>query len=98
MNRFRPNIVVAGGEPYAEERAATARVGPLALRTPKRCARCQVTTVDQQTATTSKEPLKTLAAYRTEQNKVSFAMNAIPDLALTESALIRVGDRVSYHA
>lgn len=96
MNRFRPNIVVEGGEPYAEEATERAEIGSLVLRMPKRCARCQVVTVDQITAETSKEPLRTLASYRTEANKVNFAMNAIPDLAPDASAVIRVGDAVVY--
>jgi len=96
MDRFRPNIVVEGGEPYAEEQTPAARIGSLRLRMPKRCARCQVTTVDQTTAETSKEPLRTLASYRTVHRKVMFAMNAIPDLAPDDSAMISVGDAVEY--
>ena len=96
MDRFRPNIVVEGGEPYAEEQTPAARIGSLRLRMPKRCARCQVTTVDQATAETSKEPLRTLASYRTVDRKVMFAMNAIPDLAPDASAVISVGDMVDY--
>jgi uncharacterized protein YcbX len=96
MNRFRPNVVVEGGEPFAEERAASMRIGSIRLRTPKRCARCQVTTIDQATAAKGKEPLRTLARYRTQDNKVNFAMNAIPDLAPDGSAEIAVGDEVSY--
>jgi uncharacterized protein YcbX len=92
IDRFRPNIVVEGGEPFAEERAARAQVGAIPFRTPKRCARCQVVTVDQETAERGKEPLRTLATYRTEANKVNFAMNAIPDLA----GVISIGDAVVY--
>ncbi|HVJ91358.1 MAG TPA: MOSC N-terminal beta barrel domain-containing protein [Labilithrix sp.] len=107
MNRFRPNVVVEGGEPYEEEQAITARIGPVALRTPKRCSRCAVTTVDQATAEKGIEPLRTLATYRTDaqltkgydrsQGKnVYFAMNAIADLGPGESAVIAVGDPVVY--
>ncbi len=96
MARFRPSIVVEGGEPYAEEQAAIAHVGSLRLRMPKRCARCEVVTVDPVTAQTSKEPLRTLAQYRTERNNVYFAVNAIPDLDPNASAEIRVGDPVRY--
>lgn len=95
MDRFRPNIVVEGGTPYAEEDAIGMSIGPLSLRTPKRCARCQVTTVDQRTATTGKEPLRTLASYRAAANKVNFAMNAIPDLS-EEPTVIAVGDPVVF--
>lgn len=96
MNRFRPNVVVEGGDAFAEESAVTARIGGVTFRMPKNCARCQVTTVDQATGTTGKEPLRTLASYRTVGNKVNFAMNAIPDLAADESAMLHVGDAVTY--
>lgn len=102
MDRFRPNIVVEGGEPFAEEGATAARIelgggtGTVRLRMPKRCARCQVTTVDQRTAETGKEPLRTLASYRTVANKVNFAMNAIPDLPPDVAVTLRVGSTVTY--
>lgn len=92
MNRFRPNVVIEGGEPFEEERYARVRIGALTFRMPKRCARCQVTTVDQETAAVGKEPLRTLAAYRTEGHKVLFAQNTIPD----GEGRLAVGDAVTY--
>ncbi len=96
MSRFRPSIVIDGGEPYAEDHAPSMQIGDLALRTPKRCARCRVTTVDQATGVASKEPLKTLASYRTENNNVMFAMNAIPELGPGASTTIALGDAVRF--
>jgi uncharacterized protein YcbX len=96
MDRFRPNIVVEGGDAFAEEAATTARIGGVVFRMPKHCARCKVTTVDQATGIAGKEPLRTLASYRTVANDVNFAMNAIPDLAHDVSAVLRVGDAVTY--
>jgi uncharacterized protein YcbX len=96
MNRFRPNVVVEGGAPFAEDAVRSATIGALSLRLPKRCDRCQVTTIDQETADAGKEPLKTLAGYRAEANKVYFAVNAIPDLGAGSSATIAVGDEVAY--
>jgi uncharacterized protein YcbX len=98
MDRFRPNIVFEGGEPWAEDHAATMQIGNLALRTPKPCARCEVTTIDQATAARGKEPLRTLATYRSFSNKVLFAMNAIPELAADEATFIAVGDAVTLTA
>jgi hypothetical protein len=96
MDRFRPNIVLSGGEPYDEERFPRVTIGSVAVRLPKRCARCSVTTVDPTTARTAKEPLATLAGYRTEENKVHFAMNAIPDLGRADAVPLAVGDRAAY--
>lgn len=92
MNRFRPNVVIDGGSPFEEERFARARIGALTFRMPKRCSRCQVTTVDQATAEVGKEPLRTLATYRTEDKRVYFGQNAIPD----GEGVLTVGDEVAY--
>jgi uncharacterized protein YcbX len=97
MNRFRPNLVVEGGEPYAEEQYPRVRIGSLTFRMPKRCSRCNVTLVDQATAAIGKEPLRTLARYRTVANNVYFAQNLIPDgLEGGRAATLSVGDDVSY--
>jgi uncharacterized protein YcbX len=92
MSRFRPNLVIEGGEAFAEEAHARVRIGPLTFRMPKRCSRCAVTLVDQDTAAVGKEPLRTLARYRAVENNVYFAQNLIPDALGTLS----VGDEVTY--
>jgi uncharacterized protein YcbX len=92
MDRFRPNLVIEGGAPYDEERHGRVRIGALTFRMPKRCSRCQVTTVDQATAVVGKEPLRTLASYRSENNKVYFAQNLVP----TDEGHLAVGDEVAY--
>ncbi len=97
MNRFRPNIVVEGGTPWAEDLFDRVRIGSMTFRMPKRCARCAVTTVDQATGAVGKEPLKTLATLRCENNKVYFAQNLIPDLVPGAPSFIAVGDEVVYH-
>ncbi len=62
MSRFRPNIVVDGAEPFAEDGWATIAVGDVVLDLVKPCARCAVTTVDQDEGRRrGKEPLATLA-------------------------------------
>lgn len=92
MNRFRPNLVIEGGAAFEEEAHARVRVGPLTFRMPKRCSRCQVVVVDQDTGAVGKEPLRTLATYRSEANKVYFAQNLIPD----GEGPLAVGDAVTY--
>lgn len=97
MNRFRPNLVVEGGEPYAEDEYPRVRIGALTLRMPKRCSRCSVTTVDQETAAVGKEPLRTLARYRAVDHHVYFAQNLIPDgLDGDQAIAVSVGDEVTY--
>lgn len=80
MDRFRPNLVIAGAAPYAEDGWRRVRIGTVAFRVAKPCARCAVTTVDQATGIASgPEPLRALAAYRRGAEGVLFGMNLIPD-------------------
>jgi uncharacterized protein YcbX len=77
MNRFRPNIVFTGGEPFAEDLMHTILIGNIKFYGVKLCARCPIPTIDQATATSGKEPLKTLARYRFKNNKVLFGQNLV---------------------
>jgi uncharacterized protein YcbX len=96
MNRFRPNFGVDGGAAYDEERYASVRIGTFRFRMPKRCSRCSVATVDQATGAVGKEPLRTLASYRTHGNTVYFAQNLVPEPMGDEVRELAVGDDVWY--
>jgi uncharacterized protein len=91
MRRFRPNLVISGCEPYAEDTLTTLRIADVGFRGVKRCDRCVVTTLDPDTGAPGKEPLRTLAKYRLSEGKVWFGMNLIHDGLGT----LRVGDEVS---
>ena len=91
MNRFRPNIVVSGTGPYAEDDWGLIRIGNVSFAVVKPCARCPITTTDQDTAETAREPLRTLATYRHVRGKgVMFGQNLIH----TATGSISVGDPV----
>ena len=90
MRRFRPNLVISGCEPYAEDGFAELQIGGIAFRGVKRCERCVVTTVDPNTGEQGQEPLRTLSHYRLDDNKVWFGMNLIHD----GSGTLRLGDAV----
>ncbi|MBL8045285.1 MAG: MOSC domain-containing protein [Anaerolineales bacterium] len=77
MNRFRPNLVVSGATPYAEDTWKQIRIGAVVLDIVKPCARCMITTTDQNTAVRGKEPLATLATYRDSERGVLFGQNVI---------------------
>jgi uncharacterized protein YcbX len=94
MNRFRPNLVVAGCEPYAEDTWQRLRIGDMVFRNGGLCARCPITTTNQETAERRKEPLKTLAGYRrdaADPTDVNFGTNLIHE---TKRGRVRVGDKV----
>ncbi len=94
MNRFRPNLVVCGCAPYAEDDWTRLRIGSAQFRNAGPCARCPITTTDQFTAERGKEPLKTLAAYRrdpADPTDVNFGTNLIHE---TKRGTLRVGDKV----
>jgi uncharacterized protein YcbX len=91
MNRFRPNIVLSGAEPFAEDDWRRIRIGEIVFAVVKPCARCAITTTDQATAERGKEPLRTLATYRQVPGKgVMFGQNLIHQ----STGDIRVGDPV----
>ncbi len=89
VERFRPNVLVAGAPAYAEDDWRTFEAGDVALALVKPCARCVVTTVDPaRGAAAGPEPLRTLAGYRRAGGKVLFAQNAVVRAAGT----LRAGD------
>ena len=90
MNRFRPNIVVSENLPFAEDHWKRLRIGQVELALVKPCARCNVPTINQETAESTREPNTTLARYRKFNGKVMFGVNIIP---LTTGQLT-VGDSV----
>ncbi len=75
MDRFRPNIVVSGCDPYVEDGWNEIRVAGAHLSGANRCIRCVITTTDQLTGERGKEPLKTLAGYRKTPEGVVFGKN-----------------------
>ncbi|KAA6438211.1 MOSC domain-containing protein [Dyadobacter flavalbus] len=77
MNRFRPNFVVSGTEPFAEDAWKYIQIGNVGFHVAKPCERCVLTTVDQQTGIKGREPLKTLATFRKHERSVLFGQNLI---------------------
>ncbi|CAN6211303.1 unnamed protein product [Urochloa humidicola] len=107
INRFRPNILVEGCHPYAEDLWKTVKINKLTFRGVKLCGRCKVPTIDQDTGIPSPtEPTETLQTYRSgevllpgQKNKrqVYFGQNAVCKESLFangEGRVIKVGDPV----
>jgi len=77
MNRFRPNIVVSGCEPYAEDSWKQIRIGGIIFDVVKPCSRCVMTTVDAANGSKGQEPLRTLTEYRKNEFGVCFGQNLV---------------------
>ncbi|MFM7678500.1 MAG: MOSC domain-containing protein [Roseiflexaceae bacterium] len=90
MERFRPNIVVAGSTAWAEDDWRELTVGAVRMTAVKPCARCVVTTTDQLTGARHQEPLATLATFRKQALGVIFGQNMVHH----SRGIIAVGDRV----
>ena len=95
MNRFRPNLVVAGCAAFAEDTWPRFRLGTAVFRAAGPSSRCLVTTTDQFTGERGSEPLRTLAIYRRspdDPSDVIFGQNLINE---TKAGILRVGDAVT---
>ncbi|MEV4110698.1 MOSC N-terminal beta barrel domain-containing protein [Nonomuraea sp. NPDC049695] len=89
--RFRPSVIVEGGEAFAEDGWREVRIGSVPFRVSELCDRCAVTTIDPETQVKGKEPLRTLARHRKWDGKTWFGIRLVP----REPGRIRVGDPVS---
>lgn len=97
MDRFRPNIVIGGWlEPHTEDRVDRMAVSEAEIGFTKRCKRCTVPLVDQETGSKAgPEPIRTLADYRRDpEGGVTFGAN----FAVLRPGQLRVGDAVMVHS
>lgn len=100
MNRFRPNVVLRGPAPFAEHRVRRLDGGDftLALRHP--CARCLITTIDQDSGVPhpDREPFVTLRRINPMPDRpgeAAFGENAVLLSGRQRAApTLRVGQRL----
>ena len=95
--RFRPNVVVSGAEPFAEDGWHAVRIGDVRFRSTMVCDRCVMTTIDRDDLRTRKEPIRTLARHRKWDGATWFGIRLTPELPLDPRATVRVGDEVVPH-
>ncbi len=91
VDRFRPNIVIEGGEAYFEDQLDEFTTGNAIFKCVKPCARCKIINIDQETADIDNEPLTVLSDYRRKDDDINFGYRS---LCLHEGT-VNVGDRVS---
>jgi uncharacterized protein YcbX len=93
-DRVRPNVVLAGAEPFAEDGWSAVRIGDVPFRATMVCDRCVMTTIDRDDLRTGKEPIRTLARHRKWDGATWFGIRLTPVLPLAPGASVRVGDEV----
>jgi len=79
MERFRPNLVLRGLPPFAEDRIAGLEIGSVRLNLVKPCTRCSIPSTDQRTGERSTDPLPVLKQFRFDRALlgVTFGENAV---------------------
>jgi hypothetical protein len=104
IDRFRPNLVLAGLDAYEEDYVETLAVdagasAPVELRLVKLCSRCPMPTIDQARGAPDpdwpNEPTDTMLGYRASarfDGAVTFGNNAL--VASGAGAWLRVGQQV----
>jgi uncharacterized protein YcbX len=99
INRFRPNLILDGSEPFAEDVWQRIRVGSVELEIVKHCERCVMINVDPDTGTMPPDASVTpvmgkyrlgLAQNGDGKRAMLFAENAIP----RSTGVINAGDSV----
>lgn len=97
MQRFRPNLVLDGLQPWDEDHLDALHLdteqGPVRLKLVKPCVRCEVPNVDPATAAVGPEPGATLAGFRADPRMdggITFGVNAVVAEG-PEAALLRCG-------
>jgi len=90
MNRFRPNLVVAGCDAFSEDGWQRIRIGAVAFDVAKPCSRCVIPSIDQVSAQRDPQINRVLASYRRVNGQVMFGQN----LLYRQAGELVVGDTV----
>jgi hypothetical protein len=90
MNRFRPNLVISGCEPFAEDDWRRIRIGEMEFDVAKACSRCVIPSIIQETAQRDPHINRTLASFRRINGQIYFGQN----LLYQETGQLRTGDSV----
>lgn len=95
MNRFRPNLVIAGGYAFDEDHAGEICAGEVAFKPVKPCQRCPIPSIDQTRGEFGPDPLDILRTYRVDPRLgggITFGMNAV--LVRGEGRVLRLGQPI----
>lgn len=90
MRRFRPNLVVTGSKPFAEDRWRRLQIGEQVFTVAKPCSRCSIPALDPDTGVRHSTLNRVLAATRRIDGAILFGQN----LLHRDRGGLRVGDSV----
>lgn len=90
MERFRPNFVISGALPYAEDEFRDLTIGSVPFVALKPCTRCVIVNTDQLSGTREKSVLEALVHTHTIGNRPIFGQN----LVARGSGTVQLGDQV----
>jgi uncharacterized protein YcbX len=92
VDRFRPNLVIAGTEPHAEDSWRRLRIGDTEIELVKPCTRCVIPGIDQGSGERDPHINRVLAAYRRRAGQIEFGMNGLvpPDVCLSVGDPVRI--------
>lgn len=96
MDRFRPNLVVIGTDPFEEDYTQLLRAGEIVIQPVKPCARCPIPAIDQATGIPGPDPLEILRSWRSKailDGAVCVGMNCI--VASGAGGILRVGQPIA---
>ncbi|XP_057971510.1 uncharacterized protein LOC131160155 [Malania oleifera] len=105
INRFRPNILVDGCQPFSEDLWKDMKINKLTFHGVKLCDRCKIPTINQENGITESEPNRTLMSFRSDEvlrptqkkrGRIYFGQNLVCPEALTQAKgrIVKVGDPV----
>lgn len=77
--RFRPNIVIHNEFPFEEDHWNLITQNEVVISAKKKCARCNLITLDPNTGEIDKTFLGKLSKYRTVDQKVNFGVQFVPE-------------------
>lgn len=96
MLRFRPNIVVTGGEAFEEDYWQRIAIAHVTLNVVKPCSRCSMPAVNPSDASRQPEVIHALAKKRMFNKKTFFGQNLVLDSQQDRlAAQIKMNDTVS---
>ncbi|XP_038877506.1 mitochondrial amidoxime reducing component 2 isoform X1 [Benincasa hispida] len=106
INRFRPNILVDGCEPFSEDLWTEIKIDNVIFQGVRLCSRCKLPSINQETGIAGPEPNETLKNIRSDtvlhpnhkqKGKIFFGQNLVwKNLAVEgKGKIIKVGDKVN---